>query len=292
MLPRGFGSLYSTTVRCLGKRPFRLCPSFPAKNTVSIDGCGSKRQKNMLGMETGVSGLSGGALMVDRVPFDGAAKDLVSSVAGTIRGKGVGTEGISSIASTGIRVLIRLTPNASSSGAVSTLCTFDSYRVGVSPGYYIVRSGGPGFLAIDSILERDISHAVKLLQHRLVVQGNRLRRRLFFSSLRHVFVRRHVCGRHGFRRDGDRSRMITFVCSGLRPFGSRVFATGVSNGKGIRCSFRQSVAHSSVLGLLRVGVRQVLGCGGSGTSSLLLGVGTRLTRVRGSLTRVASIAVG
>lgn len=275
VLPRGFGRLLSTSITCLQKRRFALCPSFRANKCVSISGCGSNRHKNSMGMHTGVAGLSGGALIVDRVPCKGAASALVRSVLGTGSGKGVGVGGISSGATHGIRVLIRLTPNMSSSGAVSTLCTFASYRVDVSPGYYIVVSGGPRFLAMDSILGRSASSALRLLHARLRVRGKRLRRSLFFTSLRGVFVRRHVCGSGRFRRTGSVSRTVTRVSQHLSLFGPR---------------FVHRIAHRSVLGLVRVGVKHVLGFGASGYGTAVTRCGRSVTGVSSRLTRVISCA--
>lgn len=276
VLPRGFGRLYSTTVTCLRKRSFRLCPSFRANNSVSISHCGSNRQKNMIHIHTGVSGVSGGALYVDRVPCKGAASSLVSSVLGTVRGKGVGMEGISSGATKGMRVLMRLAPNMSSSGALSTLCTFASYRIGVSPGYYIVSGGGPRFLSIDGILGGSISGALTLLHGRLRVRQSRALRALRFTSLRGVFVRRHVCGSGRFRRTSSVSTTYRRVSRHLAPCCPR---------------FMHRIAGRSVLHLVRVGVTHVLGFGGSGTSRFVTHLGTRLRRVSGRLTRVARCAV-
>lgn len=276
VLPRGFGRLYSTSVDCLRKRDFGLCPSFRAKNSVSMSGCGSNRQNNSIGVHTGVGGISGGALTVARVPCKEAAAAIVSSVLGTMSGKGVGMHGMSSGASTGMRVLMRLTTKASSSGAVSTLCTFASYRMDVSPGYYIVSSGGPRFLTVDSMLEGSTSGALSLLHRRLRVRGNRLRRDLRFTSLRGVFVRRHVCGSGRFRRSGSVSTTYRRVSGQLAPFCPR---------------FVQRMAGRSVLGLVRVGVKHVLGFGSSGTRRGVTGVGSRVTRVSGRLTGVIRCAV-
>lgn len=276
VLPRGFGRLYSTSVTCLHNRRFGLCPSFRAKNSVSMSHCGSKRHKKVIGMHTGVGGVSGGALSVTRIPFKGAIPKMYSSVIGTDRGKGVGVQGIRSLASRGIRVLIRLTPKMSSSGALSTLCTFASYRMDVSPGYYIVSRGGPRFLAIDTILGGTASGALSLLHRRLRVRGKRLLRGLRFTSLRGVFVRRQVCGRMGFRRSRGASTTYRFVSRQLAPFCPR---------------FVHRIAGRSVLGLLSVGVTQVLGFGGSGTSRGVTHVGRRVRRVGGRLTRVMRCAV-
>ncbi len=275
VLPRGLGRVYRTTVRCLRNRPFRLCPSFLAKKDVSIDHCGSKRQNKIIGIQTGVAGLSGGALTVHRVPCNGAAAALVSSVLGTVRGKGVGMHGIRSGATTRIRVLMRLAPNIDSSGTLSTLCTFASYRIDVSPGYYIVSRQGPYFLAIDRMLHHSISGALRLVHGRLLVHGNRLVRDLRFTSLRGVFVRRHVCGSHRFRRTTGVSTTYTRVSGHLAPFCPRVV---------------QRIAGSSVLGLVRVGVTHVLGFGGSGTGSTVIHVRRRVRRVGHSLGGVIRIA--
>lgn len=276
VLPRGFGRLYSTSVDCLHGRRFGLCPSFRAKNSVSMSGCGSNRHNKTIGVQSGVGGMSGGALTVARVPCNEAAASIVSSVLGTISGKGVGVHGMSSGATTGIRVLIRLTPNASSSGAVSTLCTFASYRIDVSPGYYIVSSRGPRFLAVDRILEGSTSGALSLLHRRLRVGGSRLRRGLRFTSLRGVFVRRHVCGSGRFRRSGSVSTTYRRVSQQLAPFCSR---------------FVHRIAGSSVLHLVRVGVKHVLGFGSSGTRRTVTHVGRSVTRVGGRLTGVIRCAV-
>lgn len=242
-----------------------------------MTGCGSNRHNKTMGMHTGVGGLSGGALTVARVPCKGAASSMVSSVLGTISGKGVGVHGISSGATTGMRVLMRLTPNASSSGAVSTLCTFASYRIDVSPGYYMVSSDGPRFLAIDGILGGSTSGALSLLGRRLRVGGKRVLRTLRFTSLRGVFVRRHVCGSGRFRRSGSVSTTYRRVSRQLAPF----------------CpDFVHRIAGRSVLGLVRVGVKHVLGFGSSGTSRLVTQVGRSVTRVSSRLTRVISCAIG
>lgn len=276
VLPRGFGRLYSTSVDCLRGRRFGLCPSFRAKNDVSMSGCGSNRHNNTVHIHSGVRGVSGGALTVGRVPCKGAITDMYSSVMGTDRGKGVGVHGMRSLASNDMRVLIRLTPNMSSSGAVSTLCTFASYRIDVSPGYYIVSSRGPRFLAIDSMLHGSISGALTLLHRRLRVHGKRVLRDLRFTSLRGVFVRRHVCGSGRFRRTGGVSTTYRRVSRHLAPC----------------CpAFVHRIAGRSVLQLVRVGVTHVLGFGSSGTRRLVTHVQGSVRRVSYRLTGVIRCAI-
>ncbi len=260
----------------LHSRPFRLCPSFRANNVVSIDHCTSNNHNNGLIVHSRVRGVSGGALGVISVPCNIAAGTLVRSVIGTYSTNGLDVGGVRSGASTGIRVHLLLRTGASDSGAVSTLCTFAGYRIGCSPGYYIISGGGPYFVAISRILHHGARSALGLLRRRLLVRHNRLGRRLRFTSLRGVFVRREVCGSSRFRGTTSISTTLSRVSGQLRPFGG---------------SFIHRIAHSSLGGLLRVGVTHVLGFGDSGYSGLVTRLLGQLSRVGCRLRRVIRCAV-